>query len=515
MAKKKKTKVGNIIQKAKDAANNVVNKIKTSAANVNLAADTSNLRKKATEPVFKARVGEGMTGKAREEALAKLTPNALKTEATLKKIGTTPLTVKQDTKGKLSLQGLDFSNGQTSTNNLKSQQQTLSKASAPSTADATLAAARAPSISMASAPSSSSTSTTTMGIGSTSTANAAVAGIEQANNQRLQEQQTLEKKMLESENGKKSILDQLFKQQQQEPTRQELRREYEDAFKIQEQTAEINSLNQDLDKVMNEVANQEAVARDRLGTNDFINNQIAQIRRNSEPIINQLTSEIKWRSGLLADDKALMNEAISDALADSRSRIETNRWFANEYIGMLDKKYQQAYNEYMKNEERAYDERRDFLEYARDIAWEYAQKGIRMNINPYTITPDELAEKIARNPLPQKSGGSSSSSSIDQAALQAYIADYKSGKITLSNIPDKYRDAVVAGAVVKPQELPNWNLFNAGLKRDFDLVGVDKSDYNEVKNLVENEGYSLEQIRASQPDLFTQDVYDTFIKYVK
>jgi hypothetical protein len=283
---------------------------------------------------------------------------------------------------------------------------TLEKEEAPTSADVVMRSASVPSVNM-SGSTSSSPSVAAMGIGSTASAGAATAGVQTRAEQMLAEQNQFQQQMLEAEKERKNILDQLFKQEKQLPTREELRQEYEDAYKIQEQTAEINSLEQDLDKVLNEISNQEAVARDRLGTNDFINNQIAQIRRNSEPIVNRLSSEIKWRSGLLAQDKALMNEAISDALADNRSRVESARWFANEYLGYLDEKHKRAYEEYMRDEERAYDEKQSFLEYARDVAWEYAQNGIRVNINPYTITPDELAEKIARNPLPQSSSRSS------------------------------------------------------------------------------------------------------------
>lgn len=424
MAKKKKSKVGNLISKVKD-------KIVNAAKSVGI----SNLGTiGAKQPVFKARVGEGLTPQQASAAQAVVIKKVeqpsfagkigLSTNQLSKAPGKTPGKEStanypglsgnvpagisfsgkaSDISGALSSGGLTIRSGGTNI-------PLLQKAEAPDSADAVLSAARAPSVNMGISSSSTSPSTTAMGIGSTAGANAAVAGVEQVNNQRLQEQQQLQQSMLDTEGEKKSILDQLFKEQKKEPTREELRQEYEEAFKIQEQTAQINSLQQDLDKVLNEVSNQEAVARDRLGTNDFINNQIAQIRRNSEPIINQLSSEIKWRSGLLSEDRAMMNEAISDALADSRSRIETNRWFANEYIGMLDKKYQQAYDQYMKQEERAYDERQGFLEYARDVAWEYAQNGISFNINPYTITPEELAEKIARNPLPQKSSGGGSSS---------------------------------------------------------------------------------------------------------
>lgn len=535
MAKKKKSKVGNLISKVGGAIKGAVQKGTTALKQVvqKSQVNKGGLIASASQALSSAGIGKGtqskttttITPKAGGTISAPSKPNITASISSISKSkssggtssypglsGNVPAGISfsgkaSDISGALSSGGLTIRSGGTNI-------PLLQKAEAPDSADAVLSAARAPSVNMGISSSSTSPSTTAMGIGSTAGANAAVAGVEQVNNQRLQEQQQLQQSMLDTEGEKKSILDQLFKEQKKEPTREELRQEYEEAFKIQEQTAQINSLQQDLDKVLNEVSNQEAVARDRLGTNDFINNQIAQIRRNSEPIINQLSSEIKWRSGLLSEDKAMMNEAISDALADSRSRIETNRWFANEYIGILDKKYQQAYDQYMKQEERAYDERQGFLEYARDVAWEYAQNGISFNINPYTITPEELADKMARTPIPQKTSGGGSSTKLDQAALKAYIQEYKAGNIQLANIPNEYRDAVIAGATQKAQELPSWNIFNAGLKRNFELVGVDKTQYNEVKSLLA-EGYTLEEIRDSNPGVFGGDIYATFSQYVK
>lgn len=418
MAKKKKTKVGSALSKIGSAIKGAVQKGTTNLkqaidkSQVNkggLLASVSNALGKSTQVSVPKSKTPAFQSSGQATISAPKKPNIFASAPNIVNIGGKNIALPRTQPGvRYTPQNIPSINGTTSSGTSNNSVSTLEKASAPDSADTVVMSARSPSINFSSAPSNSGISTTTMGIGSTAGSSAVVAGAQQASTQMLEEQKIAQQKMLEADGERKSILDQLFKQQEKEPTREELRQDYEEAYKIQEQTAEINSLEQDLDRVFNEISNQEAVARDRLGTNDFINNQIAQIRRNSEPIVNRLSSEIKWRSGLLSQDRALMNEAISDALADSRSRIENNRWFAQEYLGYADEKYKQAYNEYMKNQERAYDEKQSFLEYARDIAWEYAQNGIRLNINSYTITPEQLAEKINSNPLPQKSSGGSS-----------------------------------------------------------------------------------------------------------
>ena len=421
MAKKKKTKVGNLISKVTTAIKKVV-------SGGNLAASATPL---------KARVGENLSPSQAAKAQAVVTKKVLQPSVAGKLgLSTNQLSItKSPTKSSGSSNypgltgnipaGISFnpksvdigsalSSGGLSVPN-------LSSASAPTSADGVLAASRTGSTNFSSGSGSMGTSATSYGLGSTAGANAAAAGAATANDLNLEQKKSAEELALnqasEAQKENQSILQKIFDKQQDEPTRAELRQDYENEFNIKARTAEINSLQQDLDKVMNDVSNQEAVAKDRLGTNDFINNQIAQIRRNSEPIINQLSSEIKWKTGLLTEDRALMNEAISDALADSRNRIENMKWFYNENSQYLDGKYKEALSAKIKMEDREYEQKQATAEYARDIVLAYAKEGIKINIKP-TDSIEEINAKVQQNPFPQKSSGGGSSSKVESSVRE-------------------------------------------------------------------------------------------------
>lgn len=483
MAKKKKTKVGKLISKAVGAVKNVVS---SGTKKLQQAIDKSQVNKggllaSASNALSSAGVGKSTQSKQTGTVSGgKGTISAPKKVSVLNNL---PSPKSKSSSGASSNYpgltgnvptGITFGGKGTNLSTFSSGGLTLSKASAPTDATSILEASETPSFDMSSGESfnagaqTGTTSSKGMGIASIAGANAAAAGAEEANNLAIEQKKSAEQLALDQaakeQEGNQSFLKKIFKEQEKAPTREELREDYEQEFNIKARTAEINSLQQDLDKVLDEVANQEAVARDRLGTNNFINNQIAQIQRNASPVINRLSSEIKWKTGLLTEDRALMNEAISDALADSKARIDNMKWFYQENQQYLDKKYQQALTEKIRMEDRAYEEKQSFLEYARDIQEAYFRAGVNVTINPYTITPEELADKMRRNPIPQKSSDGASSrfttSQVNNGAANAQlsIGEFESLPAELQNFFINTSDSIASSVPSLIADVNNGSL---------------------------------------------------------
>lgn len=448
MAKKKKTKVGNLISKATNAVKNAVsNAVKSGGLAASATKVTPAQQKQQVTAINSYIQSNGSLNQAQQKNIKTLVPAAVVNKS--KSSNKTTTSNYPGLSGNVPA-GISFgsspvdigravsSGGITLSNKSSGGKSTsLNRATAPTSADEVLSASRTGSVSLGGSGTSGfsgsgSTSATTMGVGSTAGANATTAGIETANDLSLEQKRSEAQLLADAEAKEKtSLLDKFFKKQEQEPTREELRQDYEREFDIKARTAEINSLQQDLDKVMNEIANQEAVAADKLGTNNFINNQISQIRRNAEPIVNRLSSEIKWKSGLLAEDRALMNEAIADALADSKSRLDNAKFFFQENSDIITGKYKAAMEEYIRDEERAYDEKQAVAEYARDVVLAYAKEGIRINIKP-TDSMEDITMKISQSPFPQKSSGSGGDSGgYDFSSTQLNVGAVNSG-LTLS-----------------------------------------------------------------------------------
>lgn len=118
------------------------------------------------------------------------------------------------------------------------------------------------------------------------------------------------------------------------------------------QLSEIDALNTEYNAAV--AAKDEAIAKskDTLGSNNFINNQIAQIERNAAPRLNQLSSNLKAKAAILEATQGRFNEAqtyIKQAVADATADVKFNFDMYNELydqnqtsIDKLDTKYQSA-----------------------------------------------------------------------------------------------------------------------------------------------------------------------------
>lgn len=116
-----------------------------------------------------------------------------------------------------------------------------------------------------------------------------------------------------------------------------------------QQISEIESLTKDYNGVVKARDQQIATTHDILGSNDFINNQIAQINRNAAPRLNEMSANINAKSaalqasqGMFNEAQSYINQAVQDATADSKFKVDMFSMFYQmnkDSIDRLDKNY--------------------------------------------------------------------------------------------------------------------------------------------------------------------------------
>ncbi len=265
-----------------------------------------------------------------------------------------------------------------------------------------------------------------MGSG-TANAGAAVAGLETSANQAIKSQKELEAEqaMLSRDKAQKdseSFLKKIFKEEEnQADDLEDRRQDLEKQYQIQAKTAEINSLQQSLNNVEVQVANQVAQAKDVLGSNNFINNQIQQIERNSAPALNQLRSDINFKTAVLTQNEALLEKAMEQATAESKRRVDNMKWFYEQHydkvISKLDKRYDDALRSKIKEEEDEHEYQQKLWEWKRDTIIEYGLDG---------LTPSDSEGVISRAASKRQAKVSSGSgTAVSGGSLEEQIANLK------------------------------------------------------------------------------------------
>lgn len=93
--------------------------------------------------------------------------------------------------------------------------------------------------------------------------------------------------------------------------------------------AEIAALTDEYNGVKQAMEEQIAQSRDKLGTNNFINNQIQQIERNAAPKLNRLSANINAKvavaqalQGNFREAQSYVNQAVQDATADTKYKFD-------------------------------------------------------------------------------------------------------------------------------------------------------------------------------------------------
>lgn len=338
---------------------------------------------------------------------------------------------------------------------------------------------------LSSSPSAPSTTNTTAGLGSTGAiapAVAAVKGLETKTKAELD----LEKLALADEKKKKddtNWLKTMFEQKQDEPSIAQRRADLERQYGIQEKTSEINSLTQSLGQVEADVASQVAKTQDVMASNNFINNQIAQINRNSAPIINRLRADINFKTGILTQNRELVAQAISDATAESRQKWEDFKWFRNE---------NQEIEKYISPEyKRALDLRDKQLEWehsdnVKEHEWklEMATKyGANIGINDSVQTILEKIKAVGGRTISDRTGDNAGGSSgFKNSKIEGEIRgdavklldEVTLGNTTIEKVYEKLR------RLYSPKEVTDQALK--------DLIGISSQQNNSVQPITQNQG---------------------------
>lgn len=239
---------------------------------------------------------------------------------------------------------------------------------------------------------------------------------------------------------------------------------------------EIGKLNEEYNAVKAAKDQQIALTNDKLGSMNFINNQIAQIERNAAPQLNRISADINSKAAVLQAKQGRFNEAqdyinqaVQDATADLKYNYDLFKTFYDinqDTISRLDDKYQSAFSQALNlaNQEyaRSYEEKTSIAE----LMIKYPTAGISINdslgsaaakagrVAPagefktqeiggtlYQIEQDASGRVIGYKPI---IGGSNSGGG--SADVDTYAQSYLNGDIEITSIPEKNRAAVLKKA---------------------------------------------------------------------
>lgn len=292
----------------------------------------------------------------------------------------------------------------------------LPKADAPTSADGVNNTVGTFNLSSANSSSGVSGTTGTMGTptSDTANANASLANVNALNESSIKSKEQIaadEAKLAEDTRkaeDKKSILNIFDKQEKERVQLERKQADLEKEYKVQASRDEINSLQGSLDKILVERNNQIQATRDVMGSNNFINNQIDQIKRNSDPEINRLSSDINFKTGILTQNEALIEKAMELATKSSAQYVENLKWQYEQnqdILNSISPEYKAALEAKIKMEDRKYQELKATTEWKRDTILELAKKGI----TGLTLSDSEQVIFNTATKVAQQEGGSISS----------------------------------------------------------------------------------------------------------
>lgn len=180
--------------------------------------------------------------------------------------------------------------------------------------------------------------------------------------------------------------------------------------------AEIDSLNKEYAGVVE--ARDAAIAQtnDKMASNSFINNQIAQINRNAAPRLNTLSANINSKAASLQASQGLFNEAqdyVNKAVNDATADLKFNVDMFNEFydlnqsvIDKLDVKYQNAIKDARDSAESAYKLAYSEKQDVGNLILKYPNAGISITDNY-----DQAISKVNSSPKVTTTGSGGGGSS--------------------------------------------------------------------------------------------------------
>lgn len=445
------TKVGNILKKVKNAVVSTVKNVVSTAKNVvksgNLGASAINSKstksnpavitnlKTTTTPLKTSEVNKAVTSGA-------LTPvNKPKTTTDLTKLRTTNNSLNMSDVPKLSVK----TTGTTSSGSTSRSSGSQSGAQAMiSSLGSTVAPSSTGSIN--SGISSPSVPYVKPTIGNATAAmayNTANQVLDEKNESEFDRMQRVEAERIQAAAAeKKGVLDTIFGKQK---TPSEIREDAADEIGFNAKQnfaeraaarAEINELSLEYNRVKEAMDMQIAQSTDKLASNNFINNQIAQIERNAAPKLNRIAADINVKQaneamlrGDFEDAQSFMREAVTLATADTKYKLDV----ANAYdeankpvLDFLDEKYKTAMTEYLRRTKEAHEQDVKNKENVADLMLNYNYLGAGIKL---TDTYEQAVMKAARfDRTPSKGGGGGSSNKIESSVredLYALIYDQK------------------------------------------------------------------------------------------
>jgi len=228
----------------------------------------------------------------------------------------------------------------------------------------------------------------------------------------------------------------------------ELRQNLESQYGIKAKLAEIDSLGSDYNKKKAAMETDISKTTDAMASTGFISRQTAAIQRRYAPELNRIAADINFKTGLFTQSRDLIDQAVKDSVADQKYKLDTAKMFYDlnmDTIENMEGVYKDAYKEYVKQEEQAYDRAYSEKKLIADLAIDNPSAGISLN-----DTYEQAVSKV------QSSGGSlaarresrlgSESTSGISDDVATYAESYLNGDIDITNVPSSMRAKVLAEA---------------------------------------------------------------------
>lgn len=149
---------------------------------------------------------------------------------------------------------------------------------------------------------------------------------------------------------------------------------------------EIEALTNEYNNVVQMKDEQIARSQDKLGTNNFINNQVAQIERNAAPKLNRISADINAKAATLqalqgnfAEAQKYVNEAVAAATADTKFKYDMFTMVYNQNQDNFDRVqsiYKDAYTSAMAQAQFAYEQQLTDKRAMAELLLKYPTAGI-------------------------------------------------------------------------------------------------------------------------------------------
>ena len=222
---------------------------------------------------------------------------------------------------------------------------------------------------------------------------------------------------------------------------------------------EIEALTTEYNAVKAARDQQIAQSNDKLGSMNFINNQIAQIERNAAPKLNEISANVNAKAATLqalqgnfAEARQYADQAVQDATAEQKYQFDLFSTFYQinqDQIERLDSKYQNAFNQSLQLAQQEYENAREDKQAVAELILKYYESGISIN-----DTLDQALQKIGANPDPQTAFANANTISDNNRLndedgsddIETYANSYLNEEVDITSVPSEIRGEVLRRA---------------------------------------------------------------------